>query len=170
MGYDRHDVHRYKGPAVRGDIRCPNHPASMREPATKPTTNCYPDRPCTCGTTVTVPDDVMPRIRQWPLWGTRDWQRLYGRRNAVETLNSKVRANGLRRGYTHVFTQPRNDLLLCFLFVAVNIHEARIWRILNQQPTVDGPKEETDSEHTLAVQHVAARNAAGPPGPPPPPG
>lgn len=101
----------------------------------------------------------MPTIRQWPLWGTKAWQKLYGRRSAVETLNNLIRANGRRRGYTRVLGKNANELLLHFMYAAVNIHEARKWRILHQQPSLDGPEDETDDELATCRDTAAAREA-----------
>ncbi|MFE5664989.1 hypothetical protein ACFQ7W_13790 [Streptomyces niveus] len=40
---------RFKGPALAGHLRCPNHPRSMRLPHTRPTTTCPPGAECACG-------------------------------------------------------------------------------------------------------------------------
>lgn len=56
---DTDGYQRFKGPALAGHLRCPNHPASMRLPHTRPTSTCPPGAECACGRTVTLSPDVM---------------------------------------------------------------------------------------------------------------
>ncbi|MCU1673896.1 MAG: hypothetical protein JWN77_2009 [Frankiales bacterium] len=155
---------------ARGTMRCPNWPASMRLPQTVPTSLCKKGTPCPCGQTVAIPADVMGKIVQWPLWGTSDHHKRYGKRGAVEVSNSLLYKAGHARGYVRVFTQPKNAFLLSFLHVSINIHQARIWRILHELPSLDGPElatEEDDAPPPADPPRLAVpRRSGAPPGDP----
>ncbi|MDN5767664.1 MAG: hypothetical protein L0H96_18315 [Humibacillus sp.] len=114
---------RYRGPAVTGRVRCPNHLTSMRlSAATRPTTSCTPDKPCACGLTVTLGPDDSFGTRQGPLWGTTKWKASYGRRSAVESANAclKIHHGQLQRHSTRVMGTTRTAILLAFIIAATN--------------------------------------------------
>lgn len=166
---------RYKGPALRGTLRCPNTPASMRLSAKDhPTSTCAPGDDCPCGKSIAVPNHVMNKIRQWPLWGTTAWADRYGKRNAVESSNALLAAAGHTRGYIRIFGAAANALLLAFLHVAINIHQARNWRVLYGTPSLDGPEGavglDAENSHDLPDRDGASPlpPAGQPPGPPGP--
>lgn len=79
---------RFKGPVVRGKLRCPNNPRSLRGPHILPLTACKPG--CACSKTVTLGPDYQARERQWPLYQTTDWIKSYGRRTAIESVNAEI--------------------------------------------------------------------------------
>lgn len=165
---------RYKGPALRGTLRCPNWPASMRLSAKDhPTSTCKPSSECPCGKSIAVPDQVMNKIRQWPLWGTTAWFDRYGKRGAVEVSNSLIARLGHTRGYVRMFGQARNALLVAFLHVAINLDQARRWRVLFDTPSLDGPEDPTADEAAPRPEHPHGhgqepRPPGEPPGPPAP--
>lgn len=114
---------RYRGPALTGKVRCPNHPPSMRaHPATRPTTSC-PSTGCHCGRTITLGPEDHLRERQDKLYGTTKWAEDYGRRNLIESLNAslKVHHGGLRRGGIRVQTLQRTGILAALIMAATNI-------------------------------------------------
>lgn len=114
---------RYRGPALTGKVRCPNHAPSMRaDPAMKPTTTCPPSG-CHCGRTITLGPDQHLRERQDKLYGTTKWAKDYGRRNLIESLNAslKVHHGGLRRGGIRVQTLQRTGILAALILAATNI-------------------------------------------------
>jgi hypothetical protein len=90
-----------------------------------PEANCTLGEPCGCSATITVTPDEHAREFQWPLFGTTNWLRLYGARNAVESFNADVKANKLswRRGYVKTFTGPRT----AFLLASLNLRIVRDW-------------------------------------------
>lgn len=115
---------RYRGPALRGVLRCPNVPASLRLRSDRnPTTSCEPGAVCGCGRTITLgPDDAF-QTRQRHLWGTTKWRASYGRRNAVETANALVHTHygRLVRGSIRVRGTVKNGLLAAIIISTVNI-------------------------------------------------
>lgn len=114
---------RYRGPALTGKVRCPNHPPSMpAHPATRPTTSC-PSTGCHCGRTITLGPEDHLRERQDKLYGTTKWAEDYGRRNLIESLNAslKVHHGGLRRGGIRVQTLQRTGILAALIMAATNI-------------------------------------------------
>ncbi|MDM8085125.1 hypothetical protein QUV83_10145 [Cellulomonas cellasea] len=73
--------------------------------------------PCGCSKTVTVSFDDYARERQDELFGTTDWAASYGRRTAIEALNSELRTHrGMNirrdwhtmRGARRRISQPRH--------------------------------------------------------------
>lgn len=87
--HDAHDdergTQRFRGPAVDGHpfrARCPNTPASMREPHTIPTTMRVTGEKCGCGKTVTVKDPDHERDRQRLLWQSTRWAECCNKRRA----------------------------------------------------------------------------------------
>lgn len=90
---------RLVGPAVRGQVRCVNHPASMRLKAvkqhsrggrrsTRPTTAHVRGDECACGKTKVVPITEVIRFYQPYVWGSPEWERAYGGRNLSETATA----------------------------------------------------------------------------------
>ena len=111
----------------------------------------------------------MSKIRQWPLWGTTAWFARYGKRGAVEVSNSFLARNRHTRGYIRMFGQARNALLVAFLQGAINIDQARKWRILFETPSLDGPEKATGLDAEDIPGHADAfppPPAGEPPGPP----
>ena len=94
---------RWRGPALRRLVRCVNEPESMRLGFDRPTTTCKPAYtdpvtgkrvvPCGCSKTVTISMDEYARERQPLLYGTTTWGASYGRRTAIEALNSELRTH-----------------------------------------------------------------------------
>lgn len=114
---------RVRGPAADGRLRCPNYPRSMlKDPSTRPTTNCTPTG-CSCGAAPTLGPEDMTRERQLARWGTTPWAESYGRRSHIESGNAsaKVHHGRLGRGSTRVLGRARTTLLLAFILAAVNI-------------------------------------------------
>jgi hypothetical protein len=120
---------RLKGPALAGTVRCPNFPASLRLPFTRPTTSCGAGAPCGCGLTITAGPDDYAREWQRRLWGTTGWAASYGRRTGVESFNAEIKKNhaAMDRGYTRVFGLTKNTLLLAFGLAGVNVRMLRDW-------------------------------------------
>ena len=107
--HDGHDdergSQRFRGPAVDGHpfcVRCPNTPASMREPHTIPTTVCVKGEPCGCGKTITVKDTDHERDRQRLPWQSTRWAKSYNRRGRIEGFLGGIRYQSLNlnRGFS----------------------------------------------------------------------
>lgn len=124
---------RLVGPAVRGQVRCVNHPASMRLKAvkqhsrgarsiTRPTTNHRAGEDCACGKTKVVPIQDVIRFYQPYVWGSEDWEKAYASRNLAETANSNLKDHHgrLTKGSIKVLGQNKIDLALAFFIFAVN--------------------------------------------------
>lgn len=114
---------RYRGPALAGRVRCPNEPRSMRlDPSTRPTTNCTPGHPCSCGTTVTLGPDDQFQTRQRNLYGTTAWKASYGRRSAVESGNANLKVHHvmLQRHSTRVRGTNKTGILVALIVAAAN--------------------------------------------------
>ncbi|MBT2534325.1 hypothetical protein J7E83_19770 [Arthrobacter sp. ISL-48] len=120
---------RFKGPATASKLSCPNNELSMRLGNEYQETNCTLGEPCGCSGTITLTPDEHARESQWPLFGTTNWMKLYGARNAVESFNADVRTNKLswRRGYVKTFTRPGTAFLLAISLAALNIRIVRDW-------------------------------------------
>lgn len=115
---------RYRGPVLTGKVRCPNHPASMRQAPHKPLTNCVPGEPCACGLTLTVQaDDVRTKHRQSELYGTENWLKRYGARNLSESFNASPKNHHmtLKRYSTRVYRLTKNTIMLGFIVAATNL-------------------------------------------------
>lgn len=128
---------RFRGPARRLTVRCPNNPASMRASYSKPLTTCTPGQPCGCSVTREVLVEEFARERQAALWGTTAHKASYGRRSAIESLNAEIRTNRgsrLGRGCTRVFGLAKNHLLMAFKLLGANVRILRDWYISRSQP------------------------------------
>ncbi|MFD8917643.1 hypothetical protein ACFV0Y_07470 [Streptomyces sp. NPDC059569] len=125
----------FKGPALAGHLRCPNHPTSMRLPHTRPTSTCRPGAECACGRTVTLSPDVMAWARQRTVRGTNAWAADYGRRAAVESGNAEIRTHRLHmdRGSTRVFGTTKNSILIAFALAGLN-HQHPHYESLRHDP------------------------------------
>jgi hypothetical protein len=137
---------RWRGPALRRLVRCVNNPESMRLGYDRPTTTCKPAYtdpttgktviPCGCGKTVTVSMDEYARERQDELFGTTDWAASYGRRTAIEALNSELRTHrgmNFRRDWCRVRGAARTHALVTFGLVGVNVRMLRDWYTMRGQ-------------------------------------
>lgn len=124
---------RLVGPAVRGQVRCVNHPASMRLKAvkqhsrggrrtTRPTTAHVRGDECACGKTKVVPITEAIRFYQPYVWGSPEWERAYGGRNLSETANSNFKDHHGRfsKGSIKVLGRNKIALALAFFVDAVN--------------------------------------------------
>ncbi len=124
---------RLVGPAVRGQVRCVNHPASMRLKAvkqhsrggrrtTRPTTAHVRGDECACGKTKVVPITEVIRFYQPYVWGSPEWERAYGARNLSETANSNFKDHHGRfaKGSIKVLGRNKIALALAFFVDAVN--------------------------------------------------
>jgi len=124
---------RLVGPAVRGQVRCVNHPASMRLKAvkqhsrggrrtTRPTTAHVRGDECACGKTKVVPITEVIRFYQPYVWGSPEWERAYGGRNLSETANSNLKDHHGRfsKGSIKVLGRNKIALALAFFVDAVN--------------------------------------------------
>lgn len=124
---------RLVGPAVRGQVRCVNHPASVRLKAvkqhsrggrrtTRPTTNHEKGADCACGKTKVVPIIDVIRFYQHHVWGSQEWEKAYGARNLSETANSNLKDHHGRfsKGSIKVLGRNRIALALAFFVDAVN--------------------------------------------------
>jgi len=124
---------RLVGPAVRGQVRCVNHPASMRLKAvkqhsrggrrtTRPTTAHVRGDECACGKTKVVPITEVIRFYQPYVWGSPEWERAYGGRNLSETANSNFKDHHGRfsKGSIKVLGRNKIALALAFFVDAVN--------------------------------------------------
>ena len=115
---------RYRGPAKRGVLRCPNVPSSLRlRVDLNRTTSCEPGTACGCGGTVTLGPDDKFQTRQRYLWGTTKWVASYGRRNAVESANALIHNHYARliRGSIRVRGTVKNGFLAAIIISTVNI-------------------------------------------------
>ncbi len=65
---DTNGVQRFRGPALREKLRCPNVPMSMGAAHAIPLTGCTKGKPCGCGITVTVHRHQYQRDRQPLPW------------------------------------------------------------------------------------------------------
>lgn len=133
---DHDGYQRFKGPALAGSVRCPNHGPSMRRPHDLPLTQCTPGTPCGCAVTLTISPDTHPGLRQRTLYGTTAWGRDYYRRNGVESGNSEITTHRLTlgRGFTRVFGTTKNAILLAFAIAGVNINILRGWHAKRSLP------------------------------------
>lgn len=115
---------RYRGPAFAGreKVRCVNWPASMKADPRLPLTSCTPGKPCHCGATVTLRDENL-RDRQPNVYGTRAWERDYGRRNAIENVNSvlKVHHGKLDRSSIRLRGRDKYSVALMLMVAAANM-------------------------------------------------
>ncbi|GAA3817006.1 hypothetical protein [Cellulomonas soli] len=131
---------RWRGPALRRLVRCVNDPESMRLGYDRPTTTCKPASvdpvtgkrvvPCGCSRTVTVSLDEYARERQPLQFGTTIWHASYGRRSAIEALNSELRTHrgmNFRRDWCRVRGAARTHALVTFGLVGVNVRMLRDW-------------------------------------------
>ena len=131
---------RWRGPALRKLVRCVNDPESLRLGYDRPTTTCKPAYtdpktgkrvvPCGCSKTVTVSMDEYARERQALLYGTTVWHASYGRRTAIEALNSEMRTHrgmNFRRDWCRVLGAARTHALWTFGLVGVNVRMLRDW-------------------------------------------
>lgn len=127
---------RLKGPALAGQVRCPNVPRSLRLAHTRPTTNCSQSAACACGKTVTITPQDSPRERMPQPWGTTDWAAAYYRRSAIESTNAELKNHRLDigKGFTRVFGVVRNTLLCAFAFAGMNVRMIRDWHALRHLP------------------------------------
>ncbi|WP_283959399.1 hypothetical protein [Streptomyces sp. 35G-GA-8] len=127
---------RFKGPAVAGRLRCPDHPRSMRLPHTRPTSGCRPGDDCACGKTLTLGPDVIAWIRQRTVWGTTAWATDYGRRAAVESGNAEIKTHRLHmdRGFTRVLGTTKNSILIAFALAGLNHTLLRAWHTKRDLP------------------------------------
>lgn len=127
---------RLVGPTLRGQVRCPNHPPSMRLKATKqhsrggrkvtrPTTNHQRGDTCSCGKTKTVPIADVIRFYQRDTWGSAAWEGAYGSRNLSETANSNLRDHHGRfaKGSIKMLGLEKITLALAFFVDAVNARQ-----------------------------------------------
>lgn len=115
---------RYRGPARRSVLRCPNYPESMRLRADRhPTTSCTPGVACGCAATIVAGPGDHFRERQELLWGTTAWRKRYGGRNKVETANSLLKTHKTRiaRGSVRVLGLFKNAFLFGIIIATVNI-------------------------------------------------
>lgn len=120
---------RLRGPGLRGKLRCPNVPRSMRAPHSTPMTNCRPGQPCGGGLTVTVHRGEHQRDRQRLPWQSTAWFDSYGRRVGIESLNASVRGHhaNINRGYIRVVGLARVTTLLAFGLAAMNTRILHYW-------------------------------------------
>lgn len=113
-----------------------DRPTTTCKPAyTDPTTG-KPVIPCGCGKTVTVSMDEYARERQDELFGTTDWAASYGRRTAIEALNSELRTHrgmNFRRDWCRVRGAARTHALVTFGLVGVNVRMLRDWYTMRGQ-------------------------------------
>ena len=145
---DRTGTMRFRGPALKKRLRCPNTPESMRAPYSVPTTSCPPRPPrdkdgkqsppaCGCGVTVVVDAEEQAWTRQRAPFGTTEWAALYGRRSGVEHFNAEIKHNrGVRivRGFTRVHGAVKNHILLTFALIGANVRLLRDWHICRSAP------------------------------------
>ncbi len=134
--HDAHDdergTQRFRGPAVDGHpfrVRCPNTPASMREPHTIPTTTCVEGEPCGCGKTLTIPDSLLERDRQ-PHPGSPPAGRCRStRRTLVEGLIGANRCQRLsvNRGFCRQTGLVGTALLLAITLIRHNLVSLHAW-------------------------------------------
>ena len=145
---ERPGTMRFRGPALKKRLRCPNTPASMRAPFSVPTTSCAP-RPrkeanrkqppaaCGCGITVVVDAEEQAWTRQRVPFGSTEWAALYGRRSGVEHVNAEIKHNrGVKivRGFTRVRGAVKNHVLLTFALVGANVRLLRDWHVCRSLP------------------------------------
>ncbi|MEV7866147.1 hypothetical protein AB0P17_08605 [Streptomyces sp. NPDC088124] len=157
---DTDGYQRFKGPALAGHLRCPNHPRSLRLPHTRPTTGCRPGTDCACGKTVTLGPDIMAWTRQRTVWGTTAWATDYGRRAAVESGNAEIKTHRLHmdRGFTRVFGTTKNSVLIAFALAGLNHILLRAWHTKRDQPDPwAGPAGEETTERALPGPRKRAR-------------
>lgn len=128
---------RFRGPALRGTVRCPNYPPSMRKGFDRPTMTCEKNEPCACAKTFTLQATDYARERQQFLWGTTEWAASYARRVAIESLNAELRTNRgihLHRGYIRSRGAAKNHLLMAFTLTGLNVRILRDWWVLRLLP------------------------------------
>jgi hypothetical protein len=155
---DEDGYEQWVGPAVRGKVRCPNHPKSLRSPQeTRPTTDCASvdgEPACGCGRSITLPPDLNAKIRQPEPYGTTEWWRRYKPRASVESANSLLHHHHshVRRQYTRVFGLARNSLFLTAAVVGANVERQRGFRQKHKMPDpwadVDGTPAEKPEPKT----------------------
>lgn len=162
---------RYRGPALRGLVRCPNNPVSWRKGYDRPTLHCEPARvdargkkvvTCGCSRTVTVPFDLLARERQALLFGTTQWVASYGRRSAIESLNSELRTHrgmNFSRSWCRVRGAARNHALIAFGLIGVNVRKLRDWYTTRKQrdPWLVAIGDDTDPDFEAENAHRVRR-------------
>lgn len=126
--------YRMRGPAWTGQVRCVNHPESMRGSLNRPTTNCRPGAKCGCDGTFTIDPntwesrpDIAWRELQQPTYGTAEHAKSYFRRVAVESFHAELKTHRgrLGRSFTRIFGKNRNSIAIAILIGAVNIRIVR---------------------------------------------
>ena len=134
--HGRHDkrrgTQRFRGPAVDGHpfrVRCPNTPASMREPHAIPTTTCIKGQPCGCGNTLTVKGTDHERDRQPLPWQSTRWAKSYNRRSRIEGLFGAVRYQSLNlnRGFFRMTGLAATGLLMAVTLIGHNLVSLHAW-------------------------------------------
>lgn len=165
---------RMRGPALRGLVRCPNVPKSMRLGLNRPTTPCKKGKPCACGRTVMidVTDEAWRRQGEMHreqgrkgrllLWGTTEWAASYGRRVAVESVNAELRTNreiSFARGYIRCRGAGMNHLLMTFTLTGLNVLLRRDWHItrLMADPWLQQIGDATDPDWAARHKHRARK-------------
>lgn len=137
---------RWRGPALRGCLRCRNTAASLAKARSRPTTTCKPAKrdkngdvvsTCGCGKTVTLGLDFFLRERQPLLYGTTKQFASYSRRVRVEGLNSELKTHrhmNFTRGWSLVHGTRRTHGLVTFGLIGLNVRMIRDWYLTRLQP------------------------------------
>ena len=128
----RRGTQRFRGPAVDGHpfrVRCPNTPASMREPHAIPTTTCIKGQPCGCGNTLTVKGTDHERDRQPLPWQSTRWAKSYNRRSRIEGFFGAVRYQSLNlnRGFFRMTGLVATGLLMAITLIGHNLVSLHAW-------------------------------------------
>ncbi len=126
---DTNGVQRFRGPALREKLRCPNVPMSMGAAHATPLTGCTKGKPCGCGITVTVHRHQYQRDRQPLPWQSTRWFNSYGRRVGIESLNASIRRHhaDINRGYIRIVGLTAVTTLLAFGLAGMNTRILNAW-------------------------------------------
>lgn len=168
---DRTGTMRFRGPALKGRLRCRNTPASSRAPFSVPTTTCPPRPPavggkpaphvCGCAITVVVDAEEQAWTRQRVPFGGTEWAALYGRRSGVEHVNAEIKHNrGIRlvRHFTRVHGAVKNHVLLTFALVGTNVRMLRDWHVCRSLPDPWMALIDDTGEPDWAAEHARVKS------------
>jgi hypothetical protein len=116
---------RVASPVRRNNIKCDSTPGQQNAPASAPTCHKKHAADKACGiNTMAYEDTVAPRTYQWPVWGTREWQRIYNKRSAVERYFGHLQSDataGFRRGRFRLRGMAKVGLITGLSVVATNL-------------------------------------------------
>jgi hypothetical protein len=86
--------------------------------------------------TIRIDACVKPELGQPLRWGSPEWIKAFGRRNAVESGYSNIKSpdgEGVKRGWIHLVGLVATRLMLAFAIAHYNLRMIRKWAELNER-------------------------------------